>query len=71
MTPTVGRQVHFFTSPTGDPDDVVPNAATIVRVHSNDQVDLYVLDPDEPYPYYANAIYQGRKEGRWDWPPKV
>lgn len=71
MTPSIGRIVHFFTSPTGDPDEVAPNAALIVGVHNDIQVDLYVFDPEESQPYYANAIFKGTKEGRWDWPPKV
>lgn len=69
--PSVGRIVHFFTSASGHPDDIIANAAIVVRVNNVTNVDLYVLDPDEYTPYYAASITQGRREGRWDWPPKV
>lgn len=74
MTPTVGRIVHFHVE-----DGSTPVAAIIIRVHSEDCVDL-ALFPPGPETHSAASIrrtsvsFEGIVEGGsafWRWPPRV
>lgn len=67
--PSIGRQVHYHGA------NDVPYAATIVKVHSDDCVNLHILPNGEPGEIEGatlkTSIVQGDEPGMWNWPPIV
>lgn len=73
MKPTVGRIVHYQAH--GSPDGThksVPRAAVVTQVHTEECVDLCVLNPTGMY-FNTNTMLdasEAPRGGTWHWPPR-
>lgn len=68
MIPTVGRLVYYksYGTPGGEFLSV-DRAAIITQVHSEESVDLCVVNPGGLF--FNISVQRGDKPGQWDWMP--
>jgi hypothetical protein len=69
--PSIGRIVHYqrYGSPDGE-HKAEPSPAVITKVFSDEEVGLFVINPDGVY-FNITLYSEEPKPGRWSWPPRV
>lgn len=69
--PTVGRIVHYqsYGTPGGEYKSQ-PRAAVVTAVHTDDVVDLCVLNPEGMFFNRSVQRDVDGKGGTWNWPPR-
>lgn len=78
MKPTIGRIVHYYPSEYDNPEQWnrgevgQPIAAVIVRVWSDECVNLRLLTDCDYTPWKTSVVFNEEcKEASWSWPPRV
>jgi hypothetical protein len=70
--PSVGRIVHYqsYGTPGGEYKSL-PRAAVITQVHTDECVDLCVMNPTGLFFNTSVQFSEEPKGGTWCWPPRV
>lgn len=78
MTPSIGRIVHYYPTASDNPEDFrnnklgKPIAAVIVKVHSDECVNLRLITDSESLPWKTSVCFdEALSEMSWSWLPRV
>lgn len=70
MNPTIGRIVHFHSTPSEKHPEEKDFAAIITDVYEDNKVNLTCFLPSGAL-FFRKNVEEGTGHGQWSWPPRV